>query len=132
MVEEENVPETIEVQKSMESMINLDKAELIFPTSFGYWEHMLKVAAKYPKVQFVHAGPTVWKEGMPQNAGSYNGFIDEAQYVAGVVAGGTSKSGKLGFVGAKPYPAGLRNINSFTLGCAHGQSECDHPGHIYR
>jgi basic membrane protein A len=116
VVEEENVPETIEVQKSMESMINLDKAELIFPTSYGYWEHMLKIAAKYPKVQFVHAGPTVWKEGMPQNAGSYNGFIDEAQYVAGVIAGATSKSGRLGFVGAKPYPAGLRNINSFTLG----------------
>jgi basic membrane protein A and related proteins len=116
VVEEENVPETIEVQKTMESMINLDKAELIFATSFGYWEHMLKVAAKYPKVQFVHAGPTVWKEGMPQNAGSYNGFIDEAQYVAGIVAGGTSKSGKLGFVAAKPYPAGLRNINSFALG----------------
>ena len=116
VVEEENVPETIEVQRSMESMINLDKAELIFATSFGYWEHMLKIAAKYPKVQFVHAGPTVWKEGMPQNAGSYNGFIDEAQYVAGVVAGGSSKTGKLGFVAAKPYPAGLRNINSFTLG----------------
>src|SRR5262245_47302718 len=116
VVEEENVPETIEVQKSMESMINLDKAELIFPTSYGYWEHMLKIAAKYPKVQFVHAGPTVWKEDMPQNAGSYNGFIDEAQYVAGVIAGATSKSGRLGFVGAKPYPAGLRNINSFTLG----------------
>jgi simple sugar transport system substrate-binding protein len=116
VVEEENVPETIEVQKSMESMINLDRAELIFPTSYGYWEHMLKVAAKYPKVQFVHAGPTVWKEGMPPNTGSYNGFIDEAQYVAGVVAGATSKAGKLGFVAAKPYPAGLRNINSFTLG----------------
>jgi basic membrane protein A and related proteins len=116
VIEEENVPETIEVQRSMESMINLDRAELIFATSFGYWEHMLKIAAKYPKVQFVHAGPTVWREGMPQNAGSYNGFIDEAQYIAGVIAGATSKSGKLGFVGAKPYPAGLRNINSFTLG----------------
>jgi basic membrane protein A len=116
VVEEENVPETIQVQKTMESMVNLDGAGLIFATSFGYWEHMLKVAAKYPKVQFLHAAPTVWKEGMPANAGSYNGYIDEAQYIAGIVAGYTSKSGKLGFVGAKPYPASLRNINSFTLG----------------
>jgi len=97
-------------------MINLDGASLIFATSFGYWEHMLKVAAKHPKVQFLHGGPTVWKEGMPTNAGSYNGFIDEAQYIAGIVAGHTSKTGRLGFVGAKPYPASLRNINSFTLG----------------
>ncbi len=116
VVEEERVPETVEVQKSMESMINLDNAGLIFATSFGYWEHMLKVAAKFPKVQFLHASPSVWKEGMPINAGSYNGYIDEAQYVAGIIAGHMSKSGKLGFVGAKPYPASLRNINAFTLG----------------
>jgi basic membrane protein A len=116
VIEEERVPETIEVQKSMESMINLDGAGLIFCTSFGYWDHMLKVAAKFPKVQFLHGGPTVWKEGMPANTGSYNGYIDEAQYVAGIVAGHMSKSGKLGFVGAKPYPASLRNINAFTLG----------------
>jgi basic membrane protein A and related proteins len=116
VVEEERVPETIEVQKSMESMINLDGVALIFATSFGYWDHMLKVAAKYPNVQFLHGGPTVWKEGMPANAGSYNGYIDEAQYVSGVLAGHMTKSGKLGFVAAKPYPASLRNINAFTLG----------------
>jgi simple sugar transport system substrate-binding protein len=116
VVEEENVPETVEVQKSMESMINFDGAQLIFATSFGYWDHMLKVAAKYPDVQFLHAAPSVWEEGMPVNAGSYNGYIDQSQYIAGVVAGHATKSGKLGFVAAKPYPASIRNVNSFTLG----------------
>lgn len=116
VVEEENVPETVEVQKSMESMINFDGARLIFATSFGYWDHMLKVAAKYPDVQFLHAAPSVWEEGMPVNAGSYNGYIDQSQYIAGVVAGHATKSGKLGFVAAKPYPASIRNVNSFTLG----------------
>ena len=116
VIEEERVPETTEVEKSMESMVQLDNAGLIFATSFGYWDHMLKVAAKFPKVQFLHAAPTVWKEGMPSNAGSYNGYIDEAQYVSGIVAGHMSKSGRLGFVAAKPYPASLRNINAFTLG----------------
>ncbi len=116
VVEEERVPETIQVAKSMESMINIDGANLIFATSFGYWDQMLKTAAKFPKAQFLHAAPSVWKEGMPVNAGSYNGYIDEAQYISGIVAAHASKSGKLGFVGAKPYPASLRNINSFTLG----------------
>lgn len=116
VVEEERVPETIQVAKSMESMIKLDKANLIFATSFGYWDQMLKTAEKYPNVQFLHAAPTVWKEGMPKNAGSYNGYIDEAQYISGIIAAHASKTGKLGFVGAKPYPASLRNINSFTLG----------------
>ena len=116
IVEEENVPETLDVQKSMESMINFDGAKLIFATSFGYWDHMLKVAAKYPDVQFLHAAPSVWEDGMPVNAGSYNGYIDQAQYVAGIAAGHATKSGKLGFVAAKAYPASVRNINAFTLG----------------
>ena len=49
IVEEENVPENVDVQKTMESMINLDGASLIFPTSFGYYNpHMIKVAKKFP------------------------------------------------------------------------------------
>src|ERR1700754_2928447 len=36
VVEEEKVPETDAVEKTMESMINLDGASLLFPTSFGY------------------------------------------------------------------------------------------------
>src|SRR5215207_5333676 len=63
VIEEERVPETVEVQNSMESMINFDGAKLIFATSFGYWDHMLEVAKRQPGVQFLHAAPTVWKEG---------------------------------------------------------------------
>src|SRR5215475_13928339 len=117
VVEEEKVPETVAVEKSMESMINLDGATLLFPTSFGYFDpHMLKEAAKFPNIQFRHCGG-LWQEGKhPKNTGSYFGYIDEAQYVAGIVAGSSSKSGKLGFVAAKPIPQVLRNINAFTLG----------------
>lgn len=117
VVEEENVPETIEVQKSMESMISLDGAKLVFPTSFGYFDpHILKVAPKYPDITFLHCGGLYQEGEHPANVGSYFGYIDEAQYVAGVVAGATSKSGKLGFIAAKPIPQVLRNINAFTLG----------------
>ena len=50
VVEEEKVPETDAVEKTMESMINLDGATLLFPTSFGYFNpHMLKMASKYPE-----------------------------------------------------------------------------------
>ena len=117
VVEEEKVPETVAVEKSMESMINLDGSTLVFPTSFGYFDpHMLKEAAKFPKIQFRHCGG-LWTEGKhPMNTGSYFGYIDEAQYLAGIVAGSTTKSGKLGFVAAKPIPQVLRNINAFTLG----------------
>src|SRR6202521_5611995 len=98
VVEEEKVPETDAVEKTMESMINLDGATLLFPTSYGYFNpHVLKLAGKYGKVRFEHAGG-LWTEKNPKNVGSYFGYIDEAQYVAGIVAGQSTKSGKLGFV----------------------------------
>ena len=117
VVEEEKVPETVAVQKSMEAMIKQNKASLIFATSFGYFDpHMLKLATDFPNVRFEHCGG-MWTEGKhPKNAGSYFGYIDGAQYVAGVVAGHMTKSKKLGFVAAKPIPQVLRNINAFTMG----------------
>src|SRR3954466_431405 len=116
-VEEASVAETTAVQETMRNMINLDGAQVIFPTSFGYFDpHILKVAKQNPKVQFLHCGGLSTEGKHPANVGSYFGYIDEAQYVAGVVAAMTSKSGKLGFLAAKPIPQVLRNINSFTLG----------------
>jgi basic membrane protein A and related proteins len=117
VVEEENVPETAAVQKSMTGMIAQDGASVLFPTSFGYFDpHMLALAAKYPDVRFSHCGG-MWTEGKhPKNTGSYFGYIDECQYLNGVVAAHMSKSGKIGFVAAKPIPQVLRNINAYLLG----------------
>lgn len=117
VVEEENVPETAAVQKTMAGMIAQDGASLVFPTSFGYFDpHLLAVAPKYPDVRFAHCGG-LWTEGKhPKNTASYFGYIDECQYLNGVVAGHMTKSGKLGFIAAKPIPQVLRNINAFTMG----------------
>jgi basic membrane protein A and related proteins len=116
VVEQESVPETKEVQEAMRNMIDQDGATVIIPTSFGYFDpHVLAVAKDYPDVQFFHSG-TLWKEGLPKNVGSYFALIDEGQYLAGRIAGQASKTGKIGFVGAKPINPVLRNINSFMLG----------------
>jgi basic membrane protein A and related proteins len=116
IVEEASVPETTAVAETMRNMIEIDGASVLFPTSFGYFDpYILELAAEFPEVQFFHAGG-LYQDGMPDNVGSYFGYIDEAQYVAGIVAGSTSKSGQLGFVAAKPIPQVLRNINAFTLG----------------
>ena len=117
VVEEENVPETQAVQKTMQGMISQDGASLLFPTSFGYFDpHMLAIAGKNTGVRFAHCGG-LWTKGKhPDNTGSFFGYIDEAQYLNGVVAGHMSKSKKLGFVAAKPIPQVLRNINAYTMG----------------
>ena len=117
VVEEENVPETAAVQRSMTGMIAQDGAELVFPTSFGYFDpHMLAVAGKFDKARFAHCGG-MWTEGKhPKNTASFFGYIDECQYLNGVIAGHMSKSKKIGFIAAKPIPQVLRNINAFTMG----------------
>src|SRR4029078_1463459 len=72
-VEKEKVAETDAVEKTIESMINLDGAALLFPTSFGYYNpHVLKMATKFPKLRFEHCG-AVWSDKDPQDARSYVG-----------------------------------------------------------
>jgi simple sugar transport system substrate-binding protein len=117
VVEEENVPETVAVQKTMESMINLDGASLLFPTSFGYFNPFtVDAAKKFPKVEFRHP-TTLWQaDKHPQNLGGYFCYLDQAHYVNGIAAGLSTKSNKIGFIAAKPIPLVLRNVNSFTLG----------------
>ncbi len=117
IVEEASVPETTAVAETMRNMIEIDGAKVLFPTSFGYFDpYLLDMAKAFPEVQFFHAGG-LYQEGVhPNNVGSYFGYIDEAEYVAGIVAAHTSKTGKLGFVAAKPIPLVLRNINSYILG----------------
>jgi simple sugar transport system substrate-binding protein len=85
--DEEKVPETIEVQKTMESMINLDGAQVLFPTSFGYFDpHILAIAQKYPDVMFLHCGGLWDASKHPKNVGSYFGYIDEPVYLSGIVS----------------------------------------------
>ena len=101
----------------MKNMIETEGAKVVFPTSFGYFDpHILAMADKYPG-RAVHARRRPVDRGKhPKNVHSYFGYIDECQYLTGIVAGNTTKSKKLGFVAAKPIPQVLRNINAFTLG----------------
>ena len=71
---------------------------------------------KVPEWGVAHWGGR-WHEGKrPKNAGSYFGYIDECQFLNGVIAGHMTKSNKIGFIAAKPIPQVLRNINAFTHG----------------
>lgn len=117
VIEEERVPETVAVTKTMQSMIEMDGAGLIFGTSFGYFDpFMVALARKYPAVTFRHP-TTLWSaDKHPANLGGYFAYIDQAHYAAGVAAGLSSTTGRIGYVAAKPAGLVLRTINSFTLG----------------
>jgi basic membrane protein A len=116
-VEESNVPETVAAEETMRNMIHQDGAVAIFATSFGYYDPFaIEMARENPGVQFFHCGGFYEPGKHPRNVGIYFGFIDEVEYLSGMAAGMATRTGKLGFIAAKPIPQVLRNINSFTLG----------------
>ena len=86
--------------------------QLIFATSFGYLDPALRVAADFPNVKFEHAGG--YKTAV--NLNTYNARYYEARYLAGLLAGKTSKSGIAGYVAGFPVPEVVQGINAFTLG----------------
>jgi basic membrane protein A len=107
----EKVPEGPEAERVIRDLVGQGNT-LIFGTSFGYMEPMLKVAADTPGVKFEHA--TGYKTA--PNMRTYDSRTYEGAYMAGVIAGGMSKSGVIGVVGSIPIPEVIRNINTFTMG----------------
>jgi len=107
----EKVPEAADAERVFRDMVGQGN-KLIFGTTFGYMESMLKVAADSKDVKFEHA--TGYKQA--DNMRTYDSRTYEGAYMAGVVAGKMTKSGTLGVVGSIPIPEVIRNINSFTLG----------------
>ncbi|MBP7454071.1 MAG: BMP family ABC transporter substrate-binding protein [Ottowia sp.] len=107
----ESVPEGADTERVLRDLVGQGN-QLIFGTSFGFMEAMLKVAKDHPDVKFEHA--TGYKTA--DNMNVYDARFYQDTYLAGVVAGSMSKTGTLGFVGSFPIPEVLRNINAFTLG----------------
>lgn len=111
LIEAENVPESADAERVMESMIQ-QGAKMIFPQSFGYLDPALNVAEKYPDVIFMH--PAGFK--LADNLGTYWGNNFEAMYLTGIAAGNATESNKLGFITAFPIPNILASVNAFHLG----------------
>ncbi len=107
----ESVPESADAERVLRDLAGQGN-KLIFGTTFGYMESMLKVAADHADVKFEHA--TGYKTA--ENMRTYDSRTYEGAYMAGVIAGAMTKSNTLGVVGSVPIPEVLRNINSFTMG----------------
>ena len=107
----ENVPEAADAERVIRQMVS-EGNKLIFGTTFGYMDPMMKVAADEKGVKFEHG--TGFKTA--ENLRTYDSRTYEGAYLAGIIAGAATKSNTLGVVGSIPIPEVIRNINSFTLG----------------
>ncbi len=106
----ENVPEGADAERVIADLAQ--NHDVVITTSFGYMEQTLNVAAKFPKVVFLHCSGYKTAE----NVGTYFGKNFQASYLAGIAAGKMTKKNLLGYVGAFPIPEVIYNINAFTLG----------------
>ena len=96
-------------------------ADIIFATSFGYMDPMLKVAKDFPDVKFEHA--TGYKQS--DNMASYGLRLYQARHVQGVIAGMMTKTNKICYVGAYPIPEVIREINTFYMGAKKMNPDVD-------
>jgi basic membrane lipoprotein Med (substrate-binding protein (PBP1-ABC) superfamily) len=86
---------------------------LIVGESFAVEAAARKVAKDYPKVSFL-----MGSSGKPQapNFSVFDNYIQEPAYLTGLIAGGMSKSNKIGLVGGYPIPEVNRLMNAFMAG----------------
>lgn len=108
----ENVKEDPnEVQKQIDNMVD-QGVNVVFGTSFGFMDGMVKAAKKHPDVVFMHASGYKTSD----NLGVYFGRMEQPRYLSGIAAGLKTKTNKIGFVVAYEIPECVRGLNAFALG----------------
>ncbi len=107
----DNVDESPACQAVFESMV-ASGHKLIFGTSFGYMNYMVRVAAQHPEVKFEHC--TGYKQA--KNLALYNIRYYQGRFVQGVIAGHLSKTGTIGYVASVPVPEVVQGMDAVMLG----------------
>ena len=85
--------------------------DIIFGTSFGFGDYMMKVAKQFPDVKFE------WATGYAtdKNLSIYNAKFHEGRAVIGTIAGMMSTSGIGAYIGSFPIPEVFMGANAFHL-----------------
>ncbi|MBN2656692.1 MAG: BMP family ABC transporter substrate-binding protein [Spirochaetales bacterium] len=107
----ESVPEGDAV-RFIDRMVQQQKCDVIFTTSFGYMDDTVQAAAKYPDTTFFHCSG--FKRS--PNMGTYMGDMYQIYYLNGLISGALTETDKIGYVAAFPIPELFRHMNAFGLG----------------
>ena len=107
----ENVPEGLDAERVITTFAKKGY-DLIYTTSFGFMDPTINVAKKFPNTIFMHCSGNK----RANNVGTYFGAMEEAKYLAGLIAGKMTKSNSIGFVLPHPIPEVVRLTNAFAIG----------------
>ncbi|MEC8673416.1 MAG: BMP family ABC transporter substrate-binding protein, partial [Pseudomonadota bacterium] len=107
----ENVPEGPDAERVVRELARQGN-QVIFGTSFGYMDPMLKVSKEFPDVKFEHI--TGYKRSGNMATGNIRFY--EGRYVQGIVAGMMTKTNKIGYIAPFPIPEAYQGLNAFAIG----------------
>ena len=106
----ENVAEGPDTERVLRQLASAGN-KLIFATSFGFMNPVIRVARTLPNVHFEHA--TGYQRAA--NVATYNARFYEGRAVCGTIAGHVSKTGQAGYIASFPIPEVVMGISAFTL-----------------
>jgi len=96
----------------IDRLVQKQKCDVVFTTSFGYMEDTVKAGKRYPDNIFMHCSGFKRSE----NVGTYFGDLYQMYYLNGIMAGALTKTNKIGYVAAFPIPELIRHIDAYALG----------------
>ncbi|MBN2257348.1 MAG: BMP family protein [Anaerolineaceae bacterium] len=112
----ENIGYAGDMERVLREACEQEKPDIIVGDSYGNEEAARRVAADYPEIAFAFGsggGP------VDPNFSVFDNWLQEAGYLAGMLAAGMSESGIVGIVAAQPVPEVNRIVNA----CQEGALE---------
>lgn len=107
----DSVPQGTEAGEAFEDLI-AQGCQVIFSTSYEHEPQMNQVAARHPEVVFMQCAGT----STASNVGTYFGYMEQCDYLSGMVAGLMTRENQVGYIASVAVPEVYRDINAFTLG----------------
>lgn len=102
-----------DMERVLREVCEQQKPDLIMGDAFGNEEAVRRVAKDFPEVAFAFGSGSGPSE---PNVAVFDNWIHEPAYLMGMLAGGLTKTNKLGVVGAMPVPEVNRLTNAFIAG----------------
>lgn len=106
-----NANSTQEAERLLEQAV-AEGAQVVFTTAPLLRAATLKVAVKYPKVQFLNCSV----DQPYSSVCSYYGRVYEGKFITGAIAGALAQDNRIGYIASYPIYGQMANINAFALG----------------
>jgi basic membrane protein A len=101
------------MERALRDIAVNEQPDAIIGDAFAAEEAVRKVAAEFPDIPFAFGSG---EKPVEPNMSVFDNWLQDPGYLAGMLAGGLTKSDTIGVVGAMPIPEVNRIVNAFVLG----------------